>query len=128
MMELFQSEIDQEHSHERQINLAIMAARSLAATLEELPGEERAVSLVAQFAIIDSVEQADTFAVVENVGMVGGIKDINCVSLGERLPLSVSLNLDIEHLFSVSDPDDGDLVLTTGNVPINRVDYIEKVA
>ncbi len=128
MMEIFQSEIDRESSRQRQINTAILAARSLAATLEKLSPEDKAVSLVAQFAIIDSMEHADSYMVVENVGMIGGIKDINCVSLGERLPLSISLNLDIEYLFPPSNPDDADLRLSTGNVPINRVSYIEQDA
>lgn len=128
MMELFQEEIDNQRTREARLQTAIMAAKSLAHTLRTQSFEDKSISLVTDFAIVDSIEEEGTGAVVRDIGIIGEIRDVNCISLGERLSLSVALALDIAYLFPPQDPSEGDMLLSTGNVPISKVRYIERTA
>lgn len=128
MMELFQEQIDQALTREARFQTAIIAAKSLAHTLRSQSFEDKSISLVTDFAIVDSIEEEGSGEVMRDVGIIGEIRDINCISLGERLTLSVALALDIAYLFPPEEPEEAGLILSTGNVPISKVRYIERSA
>lgn len=128
MMLVFQHEIDKQVAREAKIHQATLALRALAMCLKQLPDDERQISMVTHLAVIDSTEQTGKGAIAEGVGLRGMVEDVHCISIGERVPLSVSLGVDVISIFPPGSPEDDDLVLSTAKAPIGSVSYIETLA
>lgn len=128
MMLLLQEQLDKEDSREGKIQSATFALRALAHTLDSLSEDERQVSVVTGLAVIDSTHESGKGEIAEHIGLRGMIEDVHCINIGERLPLSVSLGLDVVSVFPESAPEENEYVLTTAKAPINRIRYIEVAA
>ena len=128
MMLVFQEQIDKEAARSAKIQQATFALRALSVCLKQLPDEERQISVVTHLAVIDSTEEKGKGAIAEHVGLRGMIEDVHCINIGERVPLSVSLGIDVISMFPPDSPEEDDLVLSTAKTPINSVRYIETLA
>lgn len=130
MMELFQDEIKWQFDSEYRMVTAMNATRALSQTLKSMKPEERRVSVSTSFAVIDDTSQAELSGVIieHDVGVLGEVVDINCISIGARLPMSFALQMDIERIFPIDRPANDDIIFSTGNVPISRVAFIEQIA
>ena len=125
-MVVFQKEIDHETREERKINVAEVALHSLREKFGDMRDKEWSLSLTTELATIDSTSGQDSFAVVERIGVIGNIDDLCAMRLMRfQIPISLSLKLDIESVFHVDNPDDFNILLASGKVPLNRVSYIE---
>ena len=125
-MVAFQSKIDHEASDERKICVAEVALCSLRKRFGDMHDKEWSLSLTTELATIDSTSGQNSFAVVERIGMIGSIDDLCAIRLLRfKIPISLSLQLDIESVFHVDDPDNSNILLASGKVPLNRVSYIE---
>lgn len=125
LMEVFQEGIENREAYEDKIMLARQAAISLARIIKRLEDEQRAVCLETQLAVVRSTEHEDHHIVVKDVGVIGDLTDANVIQLGEHVPMSLAMELDVTHFFNPADPDESDIILTSGNVPITHVNYIE---
>lgn len=128
MMLVFQEQIDKEIGKYAKIQQATFALRALSMCLKQLPDEERQISVVTHLAVIDSTEEEGKGAIAEHVGLRGMIEDVHCINIGQRVPMSVSLGIDVISMFPPDSPDDDDLILSTAKAPISSVRYIETLA
>lgn len=128
MMEFQQSEIDLKSEYDEQLEFALAAAEILTEVIKSMRREERSVTLTTQLAVIQSHEKQDTHIFVKDVGVIGDVADANVVLLGEKTAPLFAIEMDVSHFFRPDNPDDTDLVLAKGNVPISHVRYIERIA
>jgi hypothetical protein len=128
MMLLMQTELDQQPVEEQE-EFAQVALRSLVTHLHGLSSDERQLTMVTHFAIIDDASKEGMHAVVKDVGISGILDDVHCISLRSQLPgYQYSLGLDVISLFPPHDPKDSDLVMSAGFAPISKVSFIETAA
>ncbi len=128
MMLLFQEQLDKEQSMEGKIQCATFALKALSRCMETLSDNERQISVVTGLAVIDSTDRPGSGMIAEDIGLRGMIEDVHCINIGERLPLSVSLGIDVFSAFPEDSPEQDDLILSTAKAPIARVRYIETAA
>ena len=109
--------------------MAIGALRALGIAIKKMTFDERQINVATEFAVFQSTEDKSLHLEVENVGLRGSIDDVHCcVRLGDSLGPCIALGLDVESIYPIAHPEDGDLVLTTAVTPISKVHYIERVA
>lgn len=94
---------------------------------ERLQGRSEA-TVRSNLAIIDP-DRPDQMSkhIVENVGLIGSINDIEYFELG-RITLGLCLNIDADYMFPDTSPDDSDMILRVVRAPISRVKSIEITA
>ncbi len=128
LMLVFQEQLDFEKESATKMLLAKTAVMSLARHVKELHVTERSISLVTDTAIVDTEPELTNGQRVDTIGIVGIMQDVHGISIGESLPLSISLDINVLRTFSVIDPDDQSYNLQTAITPISRVHYIERLA
>lgn len=128
MMMVFQEQLDEVPYSEEKMTIARTALRALSVGLQEMDDNARQVAVVTDLAIIDRTSQAGMGDMVKDIGLRGIIDDVHCVSVGEQLPWSVSLGIDVVSIFPHDNPDDIDYVLSNAKAPINKIHYIETLA
>lgn len=125
MMLIFQEDLytvwDDQELERRAGNAAIKLARSL----REISPQRRQVSLVADIAIVNESEEA---RILENIGVLGVVDDIYCISIADRLPMSLSLNIEVVNIFEALNPDEVSFAPTQAIVPIRHVNHIKTLA
>lgn len=128
MMVLFQEKLDTIHDPvEKQVE-AIFALKALTVNLKSMDEDEKRITLVTDFAIIDDTEDKSKGGIVEAVGIDGLIDEVHCIQVNERLPWSVSLGLEAFTIFPAHDPESADIILSNAKTPIISVRYIETLA
>lgn len=128
MMMVFQEDLftvwDDHELERRAGSAALMLARNLRA----MPAELRDISLLTDIAIVDDGEENSDHRVVKDVGILGTIDDVYCISINDRLPMSLSLNLKVANVFEATDPDALSFAPSQAIVPIRHVRHIETLA
>jgi hypothetical protein len=127
MMVLFQEQLDEVRTPDDIHSwraLAEGALRSLSRAIKEMPFEERQISVATNLALVKSVEEQDKMLEVANVGLRGSLYDVDCIKRGAGFQPELSLAMDVESFFPITDPSDGDFIFTTASTPIGKVQYI----
>ncbi len=99
-------------------------ATVLGIALAELPSEQRILTAVSRQIIVRSPEKPDKHLFVHDSGVIGSVIDFNVLT-GLADEPQITLKIDVESMFKPSSPTDTDLLLTTANLPISQVNYIE---
>lgn len=128
MMMVFQEQLDNLSSGTDKFHMARVALKALSLGLKDMDEDLRQVAVVTDLAIIDRTSEVGKGDLVEGIGMRGMIDDVHCISIGDKLPMAVSLGLDIVSIFPHGSPDDVDYVMSNGKAPINKVHYVETLA
>lgn len=126
MMELFQQELDAIRDREKKIRFGLHAATTLSYVIHRAAVDDLEISLSTDFAILQRTSERSYQEVLGAVGIVGRVVDANIISLGEVLPPSVAMEVDVEHVFNPSEPEETAAIFGSGNVPIGSVNYIER--
>ena len=124
MMMVFQDQIDSELTPEAKFEAAQIAVRCMARVVHKLDDERRRISFTSDLALIDGSEAFDR-EIVEGVGVTGILDDVHGITIGDRLPLSMSLHVDVTNIFPMGEPIDAELVAAGVIAPISKVHYIE---
>lgn len=127
-MEFFQDDLRTYEDRESRLFFAQEAAKSLALMVKDLNSTDRSVSLMTQLAVVRSTEDRDRHIVVEEVGVIGDISNVNVILMGEKVPTALALEMDITYFFKRESPEDTDNVFTLGNIPITHIEYIERAS
>lgn len=61
---------------------------------------------------------------MNSVGLVGDIRGLSYLGI-ERYNFGIALNIEVEYLFSLDQPDGGDMIMRPARVPIRSLEYIE---
>lgn len=125
MMLVFQEQLDQASDHYSKMHEAKVALSALGHALDRLDDDKRQISMTTELALIDDTKVPNKGALVKNIGMAGLVDRIDVVKLGEHMPLSLSLGVDVMCLFPRHAPDELDYVVTGARTPIQNVHYIE---
>lgn len=121
----FQNEIDAITHRNERLGMANIAIGALRRKFNDLSESQREVTVVSDVAYIDSVEEEDTILVADNIGMSGSIADVQIFQVGESIPMSVSLALDVHTIFKRDSPEDRGALFGSAKAPIGLVQYIE---
>jgi hypothetical protein len=124
MMMVFQDQIDSEPTPEAKFEAAQIAVRCMARVVRELDDERRQISFTSDLALIDGSEEFDR-EILEGVGITGILDDVHGITIGDRLPLSMSLHVDVMNIFPMGEPIDTGFVAASVIAPISKVHYIE---
>ncbi len=131
MMLLYQAELDRvsnpEHI-ESWHGMAMSALRVLFAEIKAMSHEERQINVASEFVLMASTEDHTAHIQVENVGLRGRLDDVHCIKMGRTVMPAIALAIDVESVYPITNPDQGDLVLTAAVAPIAKVHYIERAA
>ena len=124
MMMVFQDRIDAEMTPEAKFQVARFAVVSMGRMVRELDDDKRLISLTADMVLLDGTDDVDR-EIVEGLGVTGILDDVHGVSVGNRLPLAMSLQIDVLNVFPMGEPMNNDLAPGSAIAPINKVHYIE---
>lgn len=128
MMLLYQEQLDEVKNPDDTQSwhpLAIGALRALSASIKAMPFEDRQISVATDLAVLRNTEDMEKQWEVENVGLRGSLYDVNCIKMGAGALPAISLAMEVESFFDISDPDDSSLIFTSATAPINHVHYIK---
>lgn len=106
--------------------LAKNALRRLFMEIEAMSPEERQINVVTEFVLMTSTEDSTTHIPIENIGLRGRLDDVHCIKMGRTIMPTIALGLDVESVYPITNPDEGDLMLTTAVAPISKVHYIQR--
>ncbi len=132
MMLLYQEQFDKisdPEDIESWYPFAMRAIRTLEIAIRSMSSDERQIKVATEFAVFQSIEDKDVQIEMEDVGMRGTIDDVHCcVKLGGRIGPYIGLGIDVESIYPITDPDEGNYILMTAFTPISKVHYIEQAA
>jgi hypothetical protein len=124
MMMVFQDQIDSEPTPEAKFEAAQIAVRCMARAVRELDDDRRQISFTSDLALVDGSDEFDR-DILEGVGITGILDDVHGITIGNRLPLSMSLHVDVMSIFPMGEPIDVGFVAASAIAPISKVHYIE---
>lgn len=76
-------------------------------------------------AIVDSTEDERKGAIVRDLGMRGIFLDVDCISLGDRIPPTLAITMDVFDAFPIDNPEDTDYFMSLARAPITDVRRVE---
>lgn len=124
LMMVFQDQIDGEPTPEAKFEAAQIAVRCMARLVRGLDDERRQISFTSDLALVDEPKELHT-EILQGVGVTGILDDVHGVTIGGRLPLSMSLRVDVMNIFPMGEPIDKVLAPASVIAPISKVHYIE---
>lgn len=128
IMYFMQEGLEKIEGREKKIAWAKFSVVSLARQLREISERGLDTELVTDVAALRADQESDKVDIVSNVGILGTVKDISCISQGEEIPLSYSLEVSVVKAFSIPNTDEASFAHDVAYVPIKGVRYIETLA
>jgi|GEM_PF-2222199 len=128
MMVVFQGSISELDTKEEKLAQAVLALRTITVAVSAMKEEFQELTVETSLAIVDSTEEVKRGAIVRDLGMRGIFLDVDCISLGERIPPTLAISMDVFDAFPISSPEDSDYFMSLARAPITDVRSVELIS
>lgn len=120
-----QREIETQKDSQLRYELAKKTLNLLILHFEENEALFAQSSVGAKEALIESTDQdRQVLGLVNSIGLVGDIHGFSYLGI-EHYNFGIVLDIEAEYLFSLDQPDDGNMIMRPARVPIRSLEYIE---